>query len=309
MSGAEHSLCERIRELRRRHFGARGRDELARRLNVPLDTYARYERDTIPPGAVLVQMCELTGEDLQWLLTGVASRGAVVISGARRRHQDLLARLAQLLDTRPALATPIEAFLDLLQRPSIATDAHALAEPAPRGLIPVFELDELGDSLPDDDGPRGGLWRPPAGVLALAAPSSACLSEPVVSVDADADGEPRRVSLVRGGEPGARERLYVDDDELRRSFPRVFGARLADAEMSPMFAPGDVLLVARDAAAQVGRPALFKPAGAAARCRLWLGAGAHGMELGRVGDGAREQLASDSITWALEVLFRVAPAA
>lgn len=307
MSGAEQSLCERIRELRRRHFGPRGRDELARRLNVPPETYARYERDAIPPGAVLVQMCELTGEDLQWLLTGVASRGAVVISGARRRHQDLLARLAQLLDTRPALAAPIEAFLDLLQRPPIATDARALAEPAPRGLIPVFELDELRDSLPDDDGPSGGFCPPPAGVLALAAPSTACLSEPVVG--GDIDDEPRRVALVRAGEPGARGRLFVDDDDLRRSFPRVFGARLTDAEMSPMFAPGDVLLVARDAAAQVGRPVLFKPAGAPARCRVWLGAGAHGIELGRVRDGAREQLALDSIAWALEVLFRVAPAA
>jgi len=113
MGSAEKALTERIRQLRRRHFGAGGKAEFARRLDLPLEEYERFERGRLPPGDVMLRMCELTGEDLQWLLTGVAARGTVVISGTRGRHQDFLTRLARLLDEKPTLAAPLEAFVEL----------------------------------------------------------------------------------------------------------------------------------------------------------------------------------------------------
>ena len=150
MGNPEKALAERIRELRRRHFGTRGRAQFAERLNLPLNEYARYERGTVPPGEVLVRICDATGEDLQWLLTGTASRGTVVISGARNRHQDLLARLAQVLDTRPQLARSLESFLDLLLAgDDVERDAaKALSHIPAGGLIPVYAPAQWPESLP-----------------------------------------------------------------------------------------------------------------------------------------------------------------
>ncbi len=156
------SFTQRLCELRRRHFGPRGKRTFAEKLNIDVAEYQQYEVGRIPDPALLVRICELTGEDLQWLLTGVAARGTVVISGSRSRHQELIARIARALEERPERAGPIEAFLDLLlQGPKPGADAERLlAGPAPAGaavrfptqrLVPIFSPAGLPDQLPDAD--------------------------------------------------------------------------------------------------------------------------------------------------------------
>ena len=39
-------------------------------LGLPLSTYVNYEADRVPPSDVLVKVSEITGCDLNWLMTG-----------------------------------------------------------------------------------------------------------------------------------------------------------------------------------------------------------------------------------------------
>lgn len=305
-SGApERALTERIKELRRRHFGPQGRAAFARRLGLALEEYTRFERGVIPPGDVLVRICEVTGEDLQWLLTGVAGRGTVVISGTRGRHQGLLARLARLLDERPECAAPIEAFVDLLVHGAAvrADAAAALAPPTSSPLIPLFEPERVPRAL---DGGRAGLVLPEH--LPPSIETERCtFAEPAMSYTPE---HLRPVDVLTVELPGGERRRFISAEGISRFFPRAFGVRLADDLMRPMFAAGDVAVVATDAPAKVGRPALCliheEPT---VRCRIWLGTEDDAAHLGRLADGACEDVPRVSVQWSLEVLFRLTRAA
>ncbi len=311
MNSPEQALCKRIQELRRRHFGRQGKAAFAQRLGLTVEQYTRFERGTVPPGDVMVRICEATGEDLQWLLTGVAARGTVVISGTRGRHQDLLARLARLLDDRPETAPPVEAFVDLLAR-----GARARAEPAlelprvkPTHLIPIFELDDLPRELPgSDSGPEGFFELAPIANAALERDvSAAVLAEPAMEYTAETEHSTELV-VARG--PDGRARDCLLSEELARCFPHAFGVRIPDDAMAPMFVTGDVALVVSGGAPRIGRPALCRLAdGPAACCRIWLGENEGTVQLGRVGDGETEEITRDRLLWSLEVLFRVRRAA
>lgn len=44
--------------------------EMAQLLGIPKDTYHRYETRTLLPHHLILKFCELTGQDLTWLVTG-----------------------------------------------------------------------------------------------------------------------------------------------------------------------------------------------------------------------------------------------
>ena len=325
MGSAAKALAERIREIRRRHFGARGKPEFARRLGVTDEEYERYERGLVPPGELLVRICELTGEDLQWLLVGVPSRQTVIISGARSRHRELLTRLARMLDESPELAAPVEAFVDLLAegqqvRSRVVAELPAAAGPV---LVPIFAPRELPYSLPGGRPPgagRGeeaaqngrelapwvaddmGLVVPEARVT-ITACEAARLAEPASEYD---EAAARPVELVTAVADRGEPRQYLRGSQIGACFPDLFGVRIEDDEMSPMFRAGDALLVTLRARARVGRPALCRLDGPPhACCRIYLGEDEGGVQLGRLADGELERVPRDRVRWSLEVLYRV----
>ena len=307
MGGAREALTERIRELRRRHFGAGGKERFAAALRIPLDDYERYERGAMPPGEMLVRICEACGEDLQWLLTGVSGRGTVVISGARGRHQALLARLAQLLEDQPALAAPVESFVDLLAAGGDARRRVAIEYKTPPvdELIPVFD----SSGPPEDFDPRGPGGRPRwlQSDSVMVPEFEARLSEPTAGAVPE-NAPAATVLALRGGDSAAAPR-FVHCASLARQFPRCFGVELADDTMSPMFAAHDVALVSPEMGAQIGAAALLKLGDdEGVRCRIWLGENGGMAELGRVGDGGREQAPLDRVRWSLQILYRLAAA-
>ncbi len=312
VSTPERALIQRIKELRRRHFGPRGKGEFAQKLGLSLEEYERIERGKLPPGEAMVRMCELTGEDLQWLLTGVAARGTVVISDARGRHRNLVTQIAQALDAQPGLAAPLEAFLDLLVRGESARQQAAPGLPAPvlADLIPVFEPNEWPDELPDLDQPGGGHPLVPVvsqEALTVAERAPGKLTEPAMEY---AHADLRDVGLVAVPAKNGPARRFVQSHEVARCFPMAFGVTLADETMEPMFAAGDLLLAAVGVEARIGRPALCKFADRADdRCRVWLGGDEQHVQLGRVTDGQHEQMPRAQLRWSLEVLYRVAQAA
>lgn len=299
------NLAERIRDLRRRHFGARGKAALAEKLAVPVEEIERYERGTIPPADKLVRLCEITGEDLQWLLTGVSSRGTVVISGARGRHQSLLARVAQIVESRPQLAAPIEAFLELLAADGKRGPDETRRLPQHRTFIPIFELSELPDRLELQTGETAALALPHELPSQEAVAGPANLSEPSTHYD---NARLRQVRLLRPAGPRSG-RGFVSCPELADCATALFGVAIRDDEMAPMFTNGDAAIVAMTSPSHVGRPAVLKVAhDTAARCRMWLGADDRKVSLGRLRDGVIEQVDRESVLWSFEAIFRVAAA-
>jgi transcriptional regulator with XRE-family HTH domain len=307
----EQALAQRIRELRRRHFGPRGKAEFARRLGISPQEYERYERGTVPPGEVLVRMCELTGEDLQWLLVGVSGRAAMVITGTRARHQQLLARLAQLLDEKPELAGPVEAFVDLLVRGAHlqARQRRELPGPAGEQLVPIFEPQELPLDRPPGAarGFNGDLALAQRDKLDESAPRQrALLAEPASIYD---ESTFHSVELVYVERTGGAGRQYLVARQIASCFPGLFGVRLSDDTMNPMFRTGDIALVSACNPARPGRPALCRMSGEPpACCRIWLGQNQSEIQLGRLCDGKIERVPLVQLRWSLEVLYRLTAA-
>lgn len=301
----EAALGDRIRELRRRHFGAQGRARFAAALAVSDADVERFERGVIPAGELLVRMCELTGEDLQWLLTGQAARSTMVIAGARTRHSDLLARIAETLDRNPATAAPIQAFVELLDAaPGARLATHASAasaesESSDRPLLPILDLCELPDSWNGPDGLPGGALVPRENEATVRSETRVCICEP----DADAPVGNASIVTLRDG-----TRAYLRASDLLVWLPDLVAVAWRDDSMRPMFASGDALLVSPSAPPRVGLPALCRRRDGAATCRIWLGDSREAVELGRLGDGGRETIPSSELSWAAEVLYRVAAA-
>lgn len=299
------NLAERIRDLRRRHFGTRGKAALAEKLAVPIEELERYERGTIPPADRLVRICEITGEDLQWLLTGVSSRGTVVISGARGRHQSLLAKVAQIVESRPQLAAPIEAFLELLSAEGNRGPDQPRQLTQRRDFIPIFEMSELPDRLELQTGETAALAlpfeHPPESNFA----NPAHMTEPCTRYE---NARLHQVRLLRAS--GTRnERDFVSCPELADCAAALFGVAIRDDEMAPMFEIGDAAIVALTSPSHVGRPAVLKIADdRGARCRLWLGENDSKINLGRLSDGAIERVERESVLWSFEAIFRVTAA-
>lgn len=311
MSKSGQALGQRIKELRRRHFGARGKPRLAELLGVPVSEYEKFERGTIPSGELLVRLCEVTGEDLQWLLTGVAGRGAVVISGTRGRHQALLARLAQLLDELPHLAAPIEAFVDLLARSDAlrTEEPPALPHSPVCGLIPLYRRENapryIDAGQPDSPDPYALAHY--ADELAQAPRRPAMLAEPAMHYPPE---NVRAVELVELPAGVTDALVCLESVELARSFPGLLGVVHAGDHMRPMFEDGQTLLAMPTATARVGRPAVYRLDDEdAPRCGIWLGRDDRTISVGQLADHTLSQIAADKLSWALEVLFRLAPAA
>ena len=308
-------LGERIRELRQRHYGRTGKSEFAKALQTPLDKYSGFERGIIPSGEILVRMCEATGEDLQWLLTGSPSRGTMVISGARDRHQELIAKLARLLEASPESAARVDAFVDLLSdtarvgASAAAAVRRELPPPNVRDLVPILNDDELPRHI-DAQAADGGqpAW--------LAAPAldggritrhAAILSEPDVRAG---EGAARELSIVRVSDSAGRAREFVESEQVAGCFPDMFGVRIPDDAMSPLIRRGDVALVSAGVGAAVGSPAVCRLDNReGVTCGIWLEQDDERITLGRLSDGGEETVRAAEVLWSLEVLYTVRSAA
>jgi hypothetical protein len=90
----------------------------------------------------------------------------------------------------------------------------------------------------------------------------------------------------------------------------MFGLRIADGAMAPLFEPGDVTLLSPAAGPRVGRPVVCRLAQEGkVLCRVWLGESDEQVLLGRLSDGGEDIIARPDVRWSLEALYRVRPAA
>lgn len=156
----ENLIIQRIKLVRNRYAGNRGKSKFARELGISASTYSYYENNRVPPIEVLLRICEVTEADLQWLLTGkeiekkttpeaqkslsdsktfapeTNKMPASELSGKFAPKSDydivgssnasILRRLDKLLDENPELTEPILAFVDLLcEKKDIEQEFHS----------------------------------------------------------------------------------------------------------------------------------------------------------------------------------------
>jgi len=137
----EKAIIGRIIKLRKDFAGTRGKSKFAKSLDISPSTYTYYENDRLPPIPVLLKICEVTGADLHWLLTGryttaPASQAALGLS------PELTTKLKTLLQTSPESADALTAFVELLSEKRHVEKKRASKMPEPKpdrpGWIPVL---------------------------------------------------------------------------------------------------------------------------------------------------------------------------
>ena len=111
----ERSVIARIKTLREKHTGKRGKALFAKSLGISPSTYNYYEKDRIPPVYVLWNICQATGADLHWLLTGQEEIYANANNNANT-NDSLIIKIKELVNQDLQSARALEAFVDLYQQ-------------------------------------------------------------------------------------------------------------------------------------------------------------------------------------------------
>ena len=259
----EKAIIERVRQLRRQYSGERGKSEFARALDLSPSTYNYYEKDRVPPIDVLVKICEATGADLDWLLTG--DEGEKKFPAGP--HSSLLRKLDALLKDKPALAAPVSAFIDLLTEKNslerqLRTPMPAAATRRP-GWIPVLGRTAAGMVHFWD---QTLLPEPPQAVTELDELVNRHLGKTIVGA---ADGKVAidlqartlldrlsgsQVSLVRvSGEQTDEIVEFVESQEIRDLFPDSFALHIDGDSMSPRINDGDIVILSPSVPAVQGQ--------------------------------------------------------
>jgi len=259
----EKAIIRRICHVRKQYAGGRGKSKFARALGISPSTYSYYEDDRVPPVEILVKICEVTGADLAWLLTG-RTADEVAAHGA---NGGLLQKVNELLSVRPELAEPILAFVELLQKKTgveekLVSPAMPGSSDRP-GWIPVLGRTAAGmihfwdqTSLPEskhaatelDDLVKKHLGKRIVGSV-----------DAIISVDLRAqalmDGlKEQRANFIQvaGHEP---EQIveFVECPDVHALFPDCFALHIDGESMSPRINDGDIVIVSPSVPAAEGQ--------------------------------------------------------
>ena len=111
MSFDEKKVIERIRQLRITCAGQRGKSKFAQQLGISPSTYNYYEKDRLAPISVLLNIAEITGVSLNWLVTGDENSSTTTDPA-----NPVIKRVSNLLKDSPKSVPALMAFLQLLEQ-------------------------------------------------------------------------------------------------------------------------------------------------------------------------------------------------
>jgi hypothetical protein len=220
---------------------------------------------------VLVKMCEVTGAELDWLLTGSAGQGK---SGGGP-YSALLERLEGLLMENPELADAVSSFVDLLcQKRGIEQQLSSSVwreKAGRRGLVPILGRTAAGVvHLWDEQlsaGTEGGvtgleeLVRRHVGRRVLDSKGSKVTVDLQVRAVLERLKHPAATVIQVSGEAEEEVVEFVDCTELRRLFPDSFGVRVDGDSMSPRINDGDIVIASASVPAAEGQAAIVRVRG------------------------------------------------
>jgi len=271
----EKAIIERVKLLRKQYAGNRGRSKFARDLGISASTYNYYESNRAPPISVLLKICEVTGADLNWLLTGKetpkmptfqlqsrASRPGRFAFGPNQElasgpNNALLRKLDDLLANNPDLAEPIMAFIELLcEKKGVEKEVRSkVLPPKPErpGWIPVLGRTAAGmlhfwdqTSLPE---PEQAITELDELVKKYIGRTIIGSVDGTVSIDlkvrALVDGLKRpEANLVQvSGREADGIVEFVECEQIYELFPDSFALQIDGDSMSPRINDGDIVIL------------------------------------------------------------------
>jgi len=321
----ENAVIERIKGLRKQYAGNRGRSEFARALGVSPSTYSYYENNRIPPPQILLKICEITGADLEWLLTGHSSQK----KSSSGPNTELLRRLDKLLTENPEMSEVVSAFVELLcEKRGLEAQLHARVPPpgsARPGWIPVLGRTAAGivhfwdqELLPE---PKQAVTELDEIVKKHLGKEIVGSADGTISVDLQAKAllenvKENRANLIQvcgqppNGSVGGRQSgeivEFVQCEQLHRLFPDSFGLRIDGDSMSPRINDGDIVILSPSVPAAQGHIAVARIANQiGVTCKLvrTTESGVHLIPINEKYD--TKVVAKKDLLWALAVLCHI----
>jgi len=264
----EKATIERIRLLRRQYAGERGKSKFARALGISASTYSYYENDRVPPIEILLKICDVTGADLQWLLTGQSNE----IKFAFRANLELLQKINDLLTNHPELAEAVQAFVELLcEKKGIERRFYSETElPKSKrpGWIPVLGRTAAGivhfwdqTFLPE---PKQAITELDELVKEHIGRTIVGSVDGLVSIDLLARPlveslKNQQVNLVKvGGQDQEQIVEFVQCEEIHTLFPDSFALQIDGDSMSPRINDGDIVILSPSVSAAQGQIAIAR---------------------------------------------------
>jgi len=275
----EKAVIERIKALRNRYAGPRGKGKFAQALDISLSTYSYYENNRIPPIETLLKMCEVTNTDLNWLLTGKKNPADTKksTSGAdessTNQNVSLMRSLDGLLGENPDLVKSITAFVELLcEKKGIEKTFHSKNPPTvPQrlGWIPILGRTAAGIVYSWD---QTLLTNPAQAVTELEELVKKQLGKTIIDsqdgavlIDLQArllvEGlKTQRANLIQVGGDGGDQQIveFIQCEEIHRLFPDSFALRIDGDSMSPRINDGDIVVVSPSVPAAEGHIAVAR---------------------------------------------------
>jgi len=304
-------ICRRIAKVRLELAGPRGKSSFAKQLGLSPSTYDYYESTRVPPAGVLVQIADLAGVDLRWLLTGEESGGRAVPAS-----HPVLRRAADLLASHPNAAASLAAFLDILsesmkfpakQKSPGRTEAaeQTKTTSAEKSWIPILGRSAAGvPQFWSDSNEAKGLttlrelierhtgkhdWRTsPAGVD-------------------EGSGRDATVEIITLSEPDEKDTVeFIAAGELKSKYGDAFAVRIDGESMAPDIRHGDLVILSPSVPAAQGKAAVVQLRGQiGVTCKLYRREG-NSVHLVPINEQLPPQkFPAKDVLWALRVLARV----
>ncbi len=247
-------ISNRLKLLRNKFFGPRGKRRFATALNIPLSSYSTYEAGRTPPPELLVKASEITGCDLQWLMTGKESALAQHLSNPE--VTEILNRMERILSAQPKAREAITALMDLLtgETPPASQAPQVLDKETDMITTPIPILGRAAAGLP-------AFWDDPAGreafsgLLAMAKllkPNEIAKKLALPVINANSEKNEGRAEILQLAQPMDFEELILDGFIINHPLKAggtLFAVTLTGDSMLPMLKPDDLVI------ADTGRPA------------------------------------------------------
>ena len=262
----EKQVISRLIELRTTFAGPRGKKRFANALGISASTYNYYENDRLAPVGILLKICEITGADLHWLLTGQAG------GGLPNSNDPLTRKLEQAIAKYPALRAGVNAFVDMyiqnLSAKLVQEEAggQGTAEVQRSGWIPILGRTAAGivhfwDQVKLPKG-EAAVTELEELVKKYSAKDIVSSQSGQVSLDVQSRGyisdiANRKASIIHLSDgPGPVE--FIDCAEIKRRFADSFALQVDGDSMSPRVKDGDCVVLSPSIGAVEGQMAVVK---------------------------------------------------
>ena len=309
----KNTMVERVRFLRNQYAGSRGKSKFACALGISASTYSYYENNRVPPIEILLKICEVTGADLEWLLTGHSAEKKFV-SGP---NATLLRKLDVLLSENPDLAEPILAFIELLcEKRGFEKDFLTKVSPSRPGWIPVLGRTAAGmvhfwDQTVLTDPNKAvteldELVKKHIGKTIVGSANGAVSIDLQVRALLDGIKKPEANLIQVSGQEQEQIVEFVECEEIFKLFPDSFALQIDGDSMSPRINDSDIVILSPSVPAAQGQIGIVRVANQiGVTCKLIRTTGEN-IHLIPINERYETKVvAKEDLLWALAVLCHI----